>query len=109
MARSRTRNMPGRSSGSCRICPVTETRREFLTASAMALLGVNLAQAADPIIDIHQHVGYSGRPDGTLLAHQRAMGATTTILLPAGTPVETPSTHQGKSNGLDAKALGNEA
>ena len=87
---------------------MTETRREFLTASGLALLGVNLAQAADPIIDIHQHVGYSGRPDGALLAHQRAMGATTTILLPAGTPVNRPSTHHGKSNGLDAKAAGNE-
>lgn len=87
---------------------MTETRREFLTASGLALLGVNLARAADPIIDIHQHVGYSGRPDRALLAHQRAMGATTTILLPAGTPVNMPSTHHGKSNGLDAKAAGNE-
>lgn len=53
-------------------------------------------------------MGYTGRPDDVLLAHQRAIGATTTILLPAGRPVNTASTHQGKSNGLDAKALGNE-
>ena len=52
----------------------------------MALPGVapRLAAQGEPIIDIHQHVGYSGRPDHVLLAHQRAMGVTTTILLPAG-------------------------
>lgn len=66
-------------------------------------------QAEEPIIDIHQHVGYSGRPDDVFLAHQRTMGVTTTILLPAGTPVVRPSTHDGKSNGLDARAGGNEA
>jgi predicted TIM-barrel fold metal-dependent hydrolase len=62
----------------------------------------------EPIIDIHQHVGYSGRPDEVLLAHQRALGITTTILLPAGRPVKTASTHDGKSNGLAAEAFGNE-
>jgi predicted TIM-barrel fold metal-dependent hydrolase len=74
--------------------------------SSLALLGVSV-QA--PIIDIHQHLGYSGRPDDVLLAHQLALGATTTILLPAGRPMTTPSTHGGASNGLDAQALGNEA
>ncbi len=54
-------------------------------------------------------MGYSGRPDDVLLAHQRAIGAATTILLPAGRPVSTASTHQGASNGLDAEAGGNEA
>ena len=63
----------------------------------------------DPIIDIHQHLNYSGRSDAALLAHQIAMGATTTILLPSGRPLTRPSTHEGKSNGLDAQALGNEA
>lgn len=93
------------------------SRREFVGASSLALLGmaargVDLdlsAQAPDPIIDIHQHLNYSGRSDDALLAHQRAMGATTTILLPAGRPVTTASTHQGKANGLQAQALGNEA
>jgi predicted TIM-barrel fold metal-dependent hydrolase len=92
-------------------------RRGFLTTSSLALLGVavqgrggyGLAQSADPIIDIHQHVGYSGRPDAVLLAHQRALGATTTILLPAGRPMQTPSTHQGEANGLQAQAEGNES
>jgi predicted TIM-barrel fold metal-dependent hydrolase len=91
-------------------------RRDFLTGSSLALLGVaaqaydtsEVLQPAEPIIDIHQHLNYSGRPDAVLLAHQRAIGATTTILLPSGRPMTTPSTHEGKSNGLDAKALGNE-
>lgn len=65
--------------------------------------------AADPIIDIHQHLNYSGRPDAVLIAHQRAMGATTTILLPAGRPMASASTHEGTSNALQAEALGNDA
>jgi predicted TIM-barrel fold metal-dependent hydrolase len=90
-------------------------RREFLTASGLALLGMTVdggggvSAAAEPIIDIHQHVGYAGRPDDGLLAHQRAMGATTTILLPAGRPVSTASTHDGVANGLQAQCLGNDA
>jgi predicted TIM-barrel fold metal-dependent hydrolase len=93
------------------------SRREFLTASGLAMLGIaahgcaaaSSAAHPEPIIDIHQHVGYSGRPDDVLLAHQRAMGVTTTILLPAGRSVNTASTHEGVSNGLQAKCLGNEA
>jgi predicted TIM-barrel fold metal-dependent hydrolase len=61
------------------------------------------------IIDIHQHLGYSGRTNPQLEAHQLAMGITQTILLPAGRSVNTPSTHDGESNGLQAKCLGNEA
>ena len=63
---------------------------------------------ADPIIDIHQHTNYAGRSNQQLIAHQRAMGVTQTILLPAGRPVDRPSTHQGKSNGLAAQTGGNE-
>jgi predicted TIM-barrel fold metal-dependent hydrolase len=37
------------------------------------------------------------------------LGATTTILLPAGRTANTASTHQGVSNGLQAQCLGNEA
>ena len=37
------------------------------------------------------------------------MGATTTILLPAGRSVNTPSTHDGVANALQAQAHGNEA
>jgi predicted TIM-barrel fold metal-dependent hydrolase len=91
-----------------------QTRRDFLTTSAFAAIGAALPQvrpsvAAEPIIDIHQHLGYSGRPDDVLLRHQQVMGATTTILLPAGRPVNSASTHEGVSNGLQAEALGNEA
>lgn len=63
----------------------------------------------EPIIDIHQHVGYSGRPDAVLLAHQKAMGVTTTVLLPAGRSVSRASTHEGASNGLQAEAEGFDA
>jgi predicted TIM-barrel fold metal-dependent hydrolase len=95
---------------------VTHTRREFLSTSSLALVGA-AAQAArggaqtasDPIVDIHQHLNYSGRGDADLLAHQRALGVTTTILLPAGRSVKTASTHQGTANGLQAEALGVEA
>jgi predicted TIM-barrel fold metal-dependent hydrolase len=66
------------------------------------------AAAADPVIDIHQHLNYSGRSDDALLAHQRAMGVTTTILLPSGRDVTSASTHQGVANGLQASAHGNE-
>jgi predicted TIM-barrel fold metal-dependent hydrolase len=93
-----------------------QERREFLTTSSLALLGIatpglraDPIDAVEPIVDIHQHLGYSGRPDEVLLTHQRAMGATTTILLPAGKPVSRPSTHEGVSNGLQAQCLGNEA
>ena len=36
------------------------------------------------VIDIHQHTQYSGRSNEELIAHQRAMGVTKTVLLPAG-------------------------
>jgi predicted TIM-barrel fold metal-dependent hydrolase len=89
---------------------LSSSRREFLSASSVALLGL-AAQGfkTEPIIDIHQHVGYSGRPDDVLIAHQRAMGVTTTLLLPAGRPATTASTHAGVANGLQAQAHGNEA
>lgn len=63
----------------------------------------------EPIIDIHQHTNYSGRTDDQLLTHQRAMGITTTLLLPAGRPVNYGATYYGVSNGLQAEATGNEA
>ena len=94
------------------------SRREFLTVASAAVAGMAAggcstvggpSDNAEPIVDIHQHVGYSGRPDEVLLAHQRALGVTTTILLPAGRPVKIASTHEGNSNGLAAQALGNKA
>lgn len=90
-------------------------RRDFLRAAGAGIVGAALerrtvhAQAPEPIIDIHQHVGYTGRADDALIAHQRAMGATMTVLLPAGRPIASPSTHDGVANGLQAQCLGNEA
>jgi predicted TIM-barrel fold metal-dependent hydrolase len=94
--------------------PSVISRRDFMAGVTTTALGVAAAGAralaqAEPIIDIHQHLGYSGRPDDVLLRHQHEMGITTTILLPAGRSVKTPSTHEGVSNGLQAQALGNEA
>src|SRR5258708_2117803 len=55
-------------------------RRSFLAGLAAPLA----AQSAEPIIDIHQHTNYSGRSDDELLRHQREMGVSKTVLLPAG-------------------------
>jgi predicted TIM-barrel fold metal-dependent hydrolase len=55
------------------------SRRTFL-----GLIPAALVQGAEPVIDIHQHTNYAGRTDEELRAHQRAMGITRTILLPAG-------------------------
>lgn len=73
----------------------------------MALPALNAAEAPEPIIDIHQHTDYHGRANDHMIAHQRAMGVTTTVLLPAGTYLNKPSTHDGKSNGLAAQCTGN--
>ena len=51
----------------------------------------------EPIIDIHPHTDYSGRPDDVLLKHQEVMGISKTILLPAGSRF-----------GLEASASGND-
>lgn len=93
------------------------TRREFLAASTALALGAVVPACRTmepqtgkhPIIDIHQHLNYSGRTDEVFLAHQRNMGITKTILLPAGREVNSASTHEGVSNGLQAKCAGNEA
>jgi predicted TIM-barrel fold metal-dependent hydrolase len=72
----------------------TVTRRGFLAAAAAPLV----AQSAEPVIDIHQHTDYTGRPDEALIAHQDRMGITKTVLLPAGSRY-----------GLEASAGGNES
>jgi uncharacterized protein len=58
----------------------TLTRRTFLGA----LCTTALARDAEPVIDIHQHTNYRGRTNAQLIAHQRQMGVTKTVLLPAG-------------------------
>ena len=93
-------------------CP---TRRQWLAGTSSALFAnwfPRSAHAADTkfeIIDIHQHTNYHGRDDAGLIAHQKNMGVTKTILLPAGSDALRPSTHNGKSFGLAARVLGNEA
>jgi uncharacterized protein len=57
------------------------TRREFMFSAAAAL---PQSPAQERIIDIHQHTNYSGRSDADLVRHQRTMGITRTVLLPAG-------------------------
>ena len=82
------------------------SRRTFLKTGLSALAARGFAQttsAVEPIIDIHQHTHYHDRLDEHLLAHQKAMGITTTIILPGGKWVDRPSTHNGKSNGLAAR------
>ena len=80
------------------------SRREFLATTALWALPVGAALAADrprrpePVIDIHQHTHYHGRADAQLVAHQRAMGVTHTVLLPAG-----------RLYGLDATCGGNQS
>ncbi len=92
---------------------IARSRRRFLTSSTTVLAAgyvlrdIAAADAPEPIIDIHQHTHYHGRTDEKMLKHQRAMGVTTTILLPSGKPVNRASTHNGKSNGLAAKTGGN--
>jgi predicted TIM-barrel fold metal-dependent hydrolase len=88
------------------------SRRNFLLTSAAAALGCTLparGENAEPIIDIHQHTNYAGRANEDFLEHQHRMGVTLTVLLPAGSVVMRPSTHNGKSNGLAARAMGNES
>jgi predicted TIM-barrel fold metal-dependent hydrolase len=97
------------------------SRRKFIkqvstTAASAGILRLASREAlAHPfgkrkerIIDIHQHTDYHGRSHAQLMAHQKAMGVTTTILLPAGRPVNSASTHDGVSNGLQAEVTGNE-
>ncbi len=80
----------------------------LLAGSAIKLKGNSLPELRhEPIIDIHQHIHYHERTDAQLLAHQEAMGVTTTFLLPSGRPVNSASTHDGVSNGLQAEAGGN--
>jgi predicted TIM-barrel fold metal-dependent hydrolase len=95
--------------------PEPLTRRQFIGASAALLLAprLNGADAGTPewaaVIDIHQHTHYHGRSDEDLIKHQKTMGATLTVLLPAGSTVIRPSTLEGKANGLQAECFGNES
>ena len=91
------------------------SRRDFLAtsgllAAAAAMPGCAMFEGShgETIVDIHQHVGYSRKNTDALLQHQRVMGVSKTILLPAGRNVNSATTHEGVSNGLEAKCLGND-
>lgn len=88
-------------------------RRQFLQTTAIATAGLTCGadacavdDASEQVIDIHQHVNFSKRANDVFLEHQRVMGIRKTILLPAGTPMNRPSTRLGKGNGLAADVSG---
>ena len=67
------------------------SRRAFLRSSALLVGAASLRRAAsaadagrEPLIDMHQHVQYSGRSDDALVAHQRTLGVTLSVLMPSG-------------------------
>lgn len=90
-----------------------QSRRDFLVSAMSASVagwscctrGAEDA-SAEPIIDIHQHTNYRARTAEQLQAHQRTMGVTQTILLPAGSAVKRPSTGDGKHNTLGGVGAG---
>jgi len=91
------------------------SRRDFLAtssllAAAAAMPGCAMFEGShgETIVDIHQHVGYSRKNTDALLQHQRVMGVSKTILLPAGRNINSAATHEGVSNGLEGKCLGND-
>ena len=75
-----------------------------MEAGSASLLGLCRcapdANSASPerVIDFHQHTHYLDRDDDTLVTHQRTLGVTRTVLLPAGSRL-----------GLDARAGKNES
>ena len=74
------------------------SRRTFLAGTLGAFAVEAFAQSKEPVIDIHQHTHYWGRNDEDLIRHQRALGATKTVLLPAGSKF-----------GLEADCYGNDS
>ena len=90
-------------------------RRHFLksTSSAVSAAAVSsplwAAENSEVIYDIHQHINFHGRRNGELIAHQKMMGVTKTVLLPSGAQLARDSTHGGRSNGLAARIFGTAA
>jgi predicted TIM-barrel fold metal-dependent hydrolase len=64
------------------------SRRGFLSSALLLGAGAplwgGLPVSGEGIIDIHQHTPYAGRTSAQLVRHQRAMGVSRTVLLPAG-------------------------
>jgi len=73
------------------------SRRGLLAISA-GCLATTVSDAKDDlrVLDIHQHTNYSGRTDDQLVAHQRKMGVTKTVLLPSGYK-QTPGLELGNT------------
>ncbi len=88
-------------------------RRQFTKVAGLgtAIPACFLAASdgTEEIIDIHQHINFQGRRNDDLIAHQKAMGVSKSVLLPSGSEVALASTHAGKSNGLAARVFGTEA
>ncbi len=85
----------------------------FLAPSLLSLNSYNNRtivknEDAEPIIDIHQHTNYYKRADDDLVAHQRALGISITVLQPAGHPKTYGSTYFGLANGLECSIGPNE-
>lgn len=55
-----------------------------LGAAAFGARVIAAPAGRELIIDVHQHVQYSGRNDDVLVAHQRTLGVTTSVLMPSG-------------------------
>src|SRR5438874_12618552 len=71
------------------------SRRAFVAASAGCLADLAVEAKEDlRVLDIHQHTNYGGRSDDQLVAHQRKMGVTKTVLLPSGYKI-TPGLELG--------------
>ncbi len=88
-------------------------RRQFTKLAGLGTVvgigGITASESGEEIIDIHQHIHFNGRRDEEFLIHQKALGVSKTVLLPAGTEMARASTHAGKSNGLAARVFGTEA
>lgn len=78
----------------------TLSRRSFLAGACGSLASQAAISAQNnlPVIDIHQHTHYWGRSDEDLIRHQRALGVTKSVLLPAGSKF-----------GLEADCYGNDS
>jgi len=86
--------------------PNRTSRRDFLRNSVLLFGAASLPRVLgasndpkEPVIDVHQHVQYSGRPDDVLISHQRTLGITTSILMPSG---DRGDGHPGGSGEHDA-------
>jgi len=67
----------------------------------MGAASLQLTRPSPRLIDFHQHPHYHGRDEQGLLKHQELLGATTTVLLPAGSQFGLAANVTGNSSVLD--------